>query len=50
MADFFEDMANKVSIDQRLVSLNALEIFSRNRGLERAVKSLLEDCLSRQKA
>ena len=35
MQDFFSDLINKVSIDQITVSLNAFELFSRQRGLRR---------------
>ena len=31
--EFYEDLGNRISIDQKLVSLNALEIFTRNKGL-----------------
>ena len=50
MADFYIDLQNKVSIDQVVVSLNALELFSRRKGLERAIKTVLEECLSRHRA
>jgi len=30
--------------------MNALELFSRRKGLERAIKTLLEECLSRHRA
>ena len=50
MADFYADLQNKVSIDQEFVSLNALELFTRKNGLERAVKTLLEECVSRFRA
>ena len=39
--EFYEDLRNRVSIDQKTVSLNALEIFTRNKGLLDAVRSLL---------
>jgi hypothetical protein len=41
LAEFYEDLRNRVSIDQKTVSLNALEIFTRNKGLLDAVRSLL---------
>lgn len=50
MTDFYLDLQNKVSIDQVVVSLNALELFSRRKGFERAIKTVLEECLSRHKA
>ena len=50
MQDFYADLQNKVSIDQEVVSLNALELFTRRNGLERAVKTLLEECVSRHRA
>ena len=50
MQDFYGDLQNKVSIDQEVVSLNALELFTRRNGLERAVKTLLEECVSRHRA
>ena len=50
MQDFYGDLQNKVSIDQEVVSLNALELFTRRNGLERAVKALLEECVSRHRA
>jgi len=33
LTDFYDDLTNRVSIDQKTVSLNALEIFTRNKGL-----------------
>jgi len=33
MQDFFSDLINKVSIDQQHVSVNAFELFTRQRGL-----------------
>lgn len=50
LAEFYEDLSNRVSIDQKTVSLNALEIFTRNKGLVEAVRTLLEDCIGRNKA
>lgn len=50
MQDFYNDLQNKVSIDQEVVSLNALELFTRRNGLERAIKTLLEECVSRHRA
>jgi hypothetical protein len=50
LAEFYEDLSNRVSIDQKTVSLNALEIFTRNNGLLDAVRSLLQDCIGRNKA
>ena len=50
MQDFYADLQNKVSIDQEVVSLNALELFTRRNGLERAVKTLLEESVSRHRA
>ena len=48
--DFYADLQNKVSIDQEYVSLNALELFCRKNGLQRAVRSLFEDSISRHRA
>ena len=50
MQDFYGDLQNKISIDQELVSLNALELFSRKGGLQRGIRSLFEDCISRHRA
>lgn len=34
----------------KAVSLNALEIFTRHKGIKCAVKDLLQDCIARNKA
>lgn len=49
LAEFYEDLSNRISIDQKTVSLNALEIFTRNKGLVDSVRDLLQDCVSRNK-
>jgi hypothetical protein len=45
LAEFYEDLSNRISIDQKTVSLNALEIFTRNKGLVDAVRDILQDCV-----
>ena len=50
MQEFYSDLANKVSIDQEFVSLNAFELFTRQRGLSRVLKELLTDVAMRSKA
>ena len=50
MQDFYGDLQNKVSIDQEVVSLNALELFTRRNGLERAIRTLVEECVTRHRA
>lgn len=48
--DLREEVSRKVSIDGIKVSLNALEIFTRDRGLEKSLVDLISDCLMKQKA
>jgi hypothetical protein len=45
--DFQEEISRKVSIDQKKVSLNALELFTRENGLERALIDVVSDCVLR---
>jgi hypothetical protein len=40
----------KVSIDGKKVSLNALELWTREKGIERAISDLVGECLLKQKA
>lgn len=40
----------KVSIDDKKVSLNALELLTRERGLEKAIQELTQECIMKQKA
>ena len=49
LTEFYDDLSNRVSIDQKTVSLNALEIFTRNKGLLEAVKGMLVDGIGRNK-
>ena len=50
MQEFYSDLANKVSIDQEFISLNAFELFTRQRGLSRGLSDLLQDVTMRSKA
>lgn len=50
MADLFNEVSRKISIDQRIVSLNALEFFTREKGLEQALTGLVEDVINKLKA
>ena len=50
VSEFYDDLQGRVSIDQDVVSLNALELFSRKKGLKSAIRSLMEDALSRHRA
>jgi hypothetical protein len=50
MQDFFSDLINKVSIDQTTVSLNAFELFTRQKGLHRPLSNLFSEVLMRHKA
>jgi hypothetical protein len=43
-------LALKLSIDTKKISLNALELFTRENGLERALIDLTGVCLMREKA
>ncbi len=48
--DLRKDLSIKLSIDTVKVSLNALNLFTRDLGLERALLDLVTDCLFKQKA
>ena len=50
MTDFYQCLQTKVSIDEEYVSLNAVELFTRKAGIGQAIRTLLQDCLSRHKA
>jgi|LauGreDrversion4_2_1035121.scaffolds.fasta_scaffold1125377_1 hypothetical protein len=50
MDDFRQEVARRVSIDGNKVSLNALELLTRENGIERAILDIVSDCLLRQKA
>ena len=50
VSEFYDDLQGRVSIDQDVVYLNALELFSRKKGLKSAIRSLMEDALSRHRA
>lgn len=40
----------KISIDEKKVSLNALELFTRERGLEKCIYECALECILKQKA
>jgi hypothetical protein len=40
----------KISIDGKKVSLNALELWTREHGIERGISELISNCLMKQKA
>ena len=44
------EIASKVSLDGEFVSLNALEIWTKEKGLELCVWDLVEECEQREKA
>lgn len=50
LANFYEELAMKLSIDEEAVSTNAFELFTRVRGLKEPVKKLFDDCLMRNKS
>lgn len=50
LTDLQHEVARKVSIDGKKVSLNALELFTRENGLERCLVELVSDCVLKQKA
>jgi hypothetical protein len=43
------ELKNKISIDEVNVSINALELFTRENGLENALYGLLNECVNRLK-
>jgi len=53
MEEVFNQLKVKLSIDEEFVSMNALELFSRDKdsqkGLHKAMTVLVEDCAQRQK-
>jgi hypothetical protein len=48
--DLRAELMRKVSIDGKKVSLNALELWTREKGIERAISDLVGECLLKQKA
>jgi len=48
--DLQNEIARKVSIDQKKISMNALELFTRDLGLEKPLENLVSDCFLKQKA
>jgi len=40
MSDLKNELCRKISIDERKVSLNALELFTRDQGMERCLRDL----------
>jgi hypothetical protein len=50
LADLRKDLSLKLSIDTIKISLNALNLFTRDIGLERALSDLVTDSLFKQKA
>ena len=45
--EFFLVLMNKVSIDQKVISLNALQLFSRKEGLRTAIRELFQETTHR---
>jgi hypothetical protein len=39
------ELSRKISIDEKKVSLNALELFTRDRGLEKAYSEVVLECI-----
>ena len=50
MHDLQLELIRKVSIDERKVSLNALEFFTRERGIEKSLHEVVQECILKQKA
>lgn len=48
--DLRHEVSRRVSIDGTKVSLNALELLTRDNGLERVLVDMVQECLMRQKA
>lgn len=49
MGDINSELRMKLSIDEEYVSINALELFTREDGLSKAIRNLVQDCIARQK-
>jgi hypothetical protein len=45
MQDLKAEISRKVSIDEKKVSLNALELLTRERGIEKSISNILQDCI-----
>ena len=43
MSELQANISRKISVDQRKVSLNALELFTRDKGIEKFITELVED-------
>ena len=50
LSDLRQDLTLKLSIDSHKISLNALNLFTRDLGLDRALIDLVTDSLFKQKA
>lgn len=50
LSDLRSELSLKLSIDGKKISLNALELFTREAGLERALGDMTGACLLREKA
>ena len=50
MFDFNQELSRKVSIDEKKVSLNALELFTRDKGMDKGVHEIALEAILKQKA
>ena len=49
MSDLNSELRMKLSIDEEYVSINALELFTREFGLSKTITNLVNECVARQK-
>jgi hypothetical protein len=50
LEDLKAELSRKLSIDGFKISLNALELFTRDQGIEHALMNIVSDCLLKHKA
>ena len=49
MSELNSGLRTKLSIDEEFVSINALELFTRDQGLTKALTNLVQECVAQQK-
>ena len=49
MNDLNSELKLKLSIDEEYISINALELFTRDYGLSKTLTNLVNECVTRQK-